>query len=349
MLTPGIGQGTAGPGSQTGLQPPPDNSFDRRADFAAAHQARRSTAGFKETPQSGYAAKGGAPLGLDAELAQALGFEGDEIGEARKGVATLRGMTGAVATVKALETLLREGRPEFSAQPWTPHRPPRPDKTEGGQRLVIRSDFAPQGDQPQAIADIVEGVDRGDRSQVLLGVTGSGKTFTMAKVIEQTQRPALVLAPNKTLAAQLYGEFRSFFPDNAVEYFVSYYDYYQPEAYVPRTDTYIEKESSINEQIDRMRHSATRALLERDDVIIVASVSCIYGIGSVETYSAMTFTLEQRGRIDQRQLIADLVALQYKRSAGDFYRGSFRVRGDVIEIFPAHYEDRAWRVNMFGD
>ena len=184
---------------------------------------------------------------------------------------------------------------------------------------------------------------------MLLGVTGSGKTFTMAKVIEATQRPALVLAPNKTLAAQLYGEFRSFFPDNAVEYFVSYYDYYQPEAYVPRTDTYIEKESSINEQIDRMRHSATRALLERDDVIIVASVSCIYGIGSVETYSAMTFTLKQGERIDQRQLIADLVALQYKRTAGDFSRGTFRVRGDMVEIFPAHYEDRAWRVSLFGD
>ena len=183
---------------------------------------------------------------------------------------------------------------------------------------------------------------------MLLGVTGSGKTFTMAKVIEETQRPALILAPNKTLAAQLYGEFRSFFPDNAVEYFVSYYDYYQPEAYVPRTDTYIEKESSINEQIDRMRHSATRALLERDDVIIVASVSCIYGIGSVETYTAMTFMLKKGERINQRQLIADLVALQYKRAA-DFSRGTFRVRGDTIDIFPAHYEDRAWRVNMFGD
>ena len=249
----------------------------------------------------------------------------------------------------ALETLLREGRPEFAERPWTPHRPPRPEKSEGGQPLVIKSDFSPKGDQPQAIADIVEGVKRRDRTQVLLGVTGSGKTFTMAKVIEETQRPALVLAPNKTLAAQLYGEFKSFFPDNAVEYFVSYYDYYQPEAYVPRTDTYIEKESSINEQIDRMRHSATRSLLERDDVIIVASVSCIYGIGSVETYSAMTFTLKQRDRIDQRQLIADLVALHYKRSAGDFYRGSFRVHGDVIEIFPAHYEDRAWRVSLFGD
>ena len=184
---------------------------------------------------------------------------------------------------------------------------------------------------------------------MLLGVTGSGKTFTMAKVIEATQRPALVLAPNKTLAAQLYGEFRSFFPDNAVEYFVSYYDYYQPEAYIPRTDTYIEKESSINEQIDRMRHSATRALLERDDVIIVASVSCIYGIGSVETYSAMTFALKRGERINQRQLIADLVALQYKRTAGDFFRGSFRVRGDTVDVFPAHYEDRAWRINLFGD
>ena len=184
---------------------------------------------------------------------------------------------------------------------------------------------------------------------MLLGVTGSGKTYTMAKVIEATQRPAIILAPNKTLAAQLYGEFKSFFPDNAVEYFVSYYDYYQPEAYVPRTDTYIEKDSSINEQIDRMRHSATRALLERDDVIIVASVSCIYGIGSVETYTAMTFALRKGERIDQRQLIADLVALQYKRTQADFARGTFRVRGDVIDIFPAHYEDRAWRVNLFGD
>jgi excinuclease ABC subunit B len=354
LLNPGIGQGTAGPGSQTGLQQPPDNSFDRRADFAAAHRARKSTIGsFNEAPQSGYAAKGAQPLGLDSEFAQALGFDSDEAthgaaAESKK-LATFRGTTGAGATVQALEALLREGRPEFSERPWTPHRPPRPEKTEGGQRLVIRADYEPTGDQPRAIADLVEGVNRRDRTQVLLGVTGSGKTFTMAKVIEETQRPALVLAPNKTLAAQLYGEFKSFFPDNAVEYFVSYYDYYQPEAYVPRTDTYIEKESSINEQIDRMRHSATRALLERDDVIIVASVSCIYGIGSVETYSAMTFTLEQRARIDQRQLIADLVALQYKRSAGDFYRGTFRVRGDVIEIFPAHYEDRAWRVSLFGD
>ena len=354
LLNPGIGQGTAGPGSQTGLQPPPDNSFDRRADFSAAHQARKSTGkGFNEAPQSGYGAKAAEPLGIDPELAQALGFERDEVtpsdSAANRGLASFRGVTGASATVEALESLLREGRPEFAEWPWTPHRPPRPEKSEGGQHLVIRSEFTPKGDQPQAIADLVEGVKRQDRTQVLLGVTGSGKTFTMAKVIEQTQRPALVLAPNKTLAAQLYGEFKSFFPDNAVEYFVSYYDYYQPEAYVPRTDTYIEKESSINEQIDRMRHSATRALLERDDVIIVASVSCIYGIGSVETYSAMTFTLRQGERIDQRQLIADLVALQYKRSAGDFYRGTFRVRGDVIEIFPAHYEDRAWRVSLFGD
>jgi excinuclease ABC subunit B len=359
LLNPGIGQGTAGPGSQTGLKPPPDNSFDRRADFSAAHRARKSTTqGLGEAPQAPY--RGATPLGdLDPDLAKALGLDdedgtlaqtGRDAGEpAPRGTAALRGTTGAVATVRALETLLREGRPEFSARPWTPHRPARPEKSEGGQPLVVKSDFTPKGDQPQAIADLVEGVSRHDRTQVLLGVTGSGKTFTMAKVIEATQRPALVLAPNKTLAAQLYGEFKSFFPDNAVEYFVSYYDYYQPEAYVPRTDTYIEKESSINEQIDRMRHSATRALLERDDVIIVASVSCIYGIGSVETYSAMTFTLKQRERIDQRQLIADLVALQYKRSAGDFFRGSFRVRGDVIEIFPAHYEDRAWRVCLFGD
>jgi excinuclease ABC subunit B len=267
-------------------------------------------------------------------------------GEAKEGMPTA---FGSAASQQSLDRLLREGRPEFREHPWTPHRPPRPEKSEGGRRLAITSEFDPKGDQPQAIKDLVEGVRRNDRSQVLLGVTGSGKTFTMAKVIEETQRPALILAPNKTLAAQLYGEFRSFFPDNAVEYFVSYYDYYQPEAYIPRTDTYIEKDSSINEQIDRMRHAATRALLERDDVIIVASVSCIYGIGSVETYSAMTFTIRRGERLNQRQLLADLVALQYKRSAGDFYRGSFRVRGDVIEIFPAHYEDRAWRVSLFGD
>ena len=232
---------------------------------------------------------------------------------------------------------------------WIPHRPARPEKSEGGRRFKLVSDYEPAGDQPHAIEELSQGILNGDADQVLLGVTGSGKTFTMAKVIEQTQRPALVLAHNKTLAAQLYSEFRSFFPDNAVEYFVSYYDYYQPEAYVPRTDTYIEKDSSINEQIDRMRHAATRAILERDDVIVVASVSCIYGIGSVETYSAMTFQLKVGDRINERQLLADLVAQQYKRNDQAFERGTFRKRGDTLEIFPAHYEDRAWRVMLFGD
>ena len=257
--------------------------------------------------------------------------------------------SGASATVAALSALIETGRPEVDGQVWMPHRPSRPEKSEGGQRFVIKSEYTPNGDQPAAINELVAAADQGERDQVLLGVTGSGKTFTMANVIERVQRPALVLAPNKTLAAQLYGEFRSFFPDNAVEYFVSYYDYYQPEAYVPRTDTFIEKESSINEQIDRMRHSATRSLLERDDVIIVASVSCIYGIGSVETYASMTFKIAVGDRVDQRSMLADLVALQYKRTQGDFGRGTFRVRGDVIEIFPAHYEDRAWRVSLFGD
>jgi excinuclease ABC subunit B len=235
------------------------------------------------------------------------------------------------------------------AASFTPHRPPRPDKSEGGVPLHIQSELSPKGDQPQAIAELVAQANAHERDQVLLGVTGSGKTFTMAKVIEATQRPALVLAPNKTLAAQLYGEFKSFFPENAVEYFVSYYDYYQPEAYIPRTDTYIEKDSSINEQIDRMRHAATRALIERDDVIIVASVSCIYGIGSVETYTAMTFSLKRGDKIEQRQLIADLVALHYRRNDMNFARGSFRVRGDTIELWPAHLEDRAWRISLFGD
>lgn len=257
--------------------------------------------------------------------------------------------SGASATVAALTALIETGRPEVDGQLWVPHRPARPEKSEGGVRFVLKSDYTPNGDQPQAIEELCKAAQEGERDQVLLGVTGSGKTFTMANVIQRLQRPALVLAPNKTLAAQLYGEFKSFFPDNAVEYFVSYYDYYQPEAYVPRTDTFIEKESSINEQIDRMRHSATRALLERDDVIIVASVSCIYGIGSVETYASMTFKVEVGERIDQRQLLADLVALQYKRTQADFGRGTFRVRGDVIEVFPAHYEDRAWRISLFGD
>ena len=232
---------------------------------------------------------------------------------------------------------------------WVPHRPARPSKSEGGKRFKLVSDYQPAGDQPQAIAELVEGVAaRRDQDQVLLGVTGSGKTFTMAKVIEAVQRPALILAPNKTLAAQLYGEFRSFFPNNAVEYFVSYYDYYQPEAYVPRTDTYIEKDSSINEQIDRMRHSATRAILERDDVIVVASVSCIYGIGSVETYSGMAITIARKQRWDRMDLMRQLSALQYRRNDDNFVRGAFRVRGDTIDLFPAHYEDRAWRFEMFG-
>jgi excinuclease ABC subunit B len=231
---------------------------------------------------------------------------------------------------------------------WTPHRPERPAAALSRPLRVV-SDYEPAGDQPTAIAELAEGIRAGERDQVLLGATGTGKTFTMAKVIEALQRPALILAHNKTLAAQLYGEFKAFFPDNAVEYFVSYYDYYQPEAYVPRTDTYIEKESDINEQIDRMRHAATRALLERDDAIIVASVSCIYGIGSVETYTAMTFSLKLGQTIERRKLLADLTALQYKRNDDAFTRGSFRARGDVIEIFPAHYEDRAWRVSLFGD
>src|SRR5213082_3066934 len=213
----------------------------------------------------------------------------------------------------------------------------------------ISSEFAPAGDQPQAIDELCEGLERGERDQVLLGVTGSGKTFTMAHVIARTQRPTIVLAPNKTLAAQLYGEMKSFFPENAVEYFVSYYDYYQPEAYVPRTDTYVEKESSLNEQIDRMRHSATRAILERRDVVVVASVSCIYGIGSVEAYSQMTESLEVGNRVNRNRLLSKLVELQYRRNDHSFFRGNFRVRGDTIEIFPAHYEDRAWRVSLFGD
>lgn len=257
---------------------------------------------------------------------------------------------GATATVEALSALIASGNPLFkNGKLWTPHRPVRPEKSEGGIPFKMETPFLPSGDQPTAIKDLVEGIRNGDRTQVLLGVTGSGKTYTMAKVIEETQRPALILAPNKTLAAQLYGEFKSFFPHNAVEYFVSYYDYYQPEAYVPRSDTYIEKESSINEQIDRMRHAATRAVLERDDVIIVASVSCIYGIGSVETYTAMTFQMQVGDRLDQRQLLADLVAQQYRRQDINFVRGSFRVRGDTIEIFPAHLEDRAWRISLFGD
>jgi len=248
------------------------------------------------------------------------------------------------------ELVIRRGLEEpDTSESFKPHKPARPEKSMGGRPFELVSDYQPAGDQPTAIRELVEAAKDGEQTQVLLGVTGSGKTFTMAKVIESLQRPALVLAPNKILAAQLYGEFKSFFPNNAVEYFVSYYDYYQPEAYVPRSDTYIEKESSVNEAIDRMRHSATRALLERDDVIIVASVSCLYGIGSVETYSAMIFDLKKGQTQDQREIIRKLVALQYKRNDAAFQRGNFRVRGDNLEIFPSHYEDMAWRISFFGD
>ena len=301
-----------------------------------------SGTGFSEAPQAAYA----APVtGVDPALAESLGLP---VGA--RGPKDEEFISGVDATSKSLQHLLETGDPNLKAHiTWSPHRPDRPEKSEGGVRFLLKSPFEPNGDQPAAIEELVQGINAGERDQVLLGVTGSGKTFTMAQVIARTQRPALILAHNKTLAAQLYGEFRNFFPDNAVEYFVSYYDYYQPEAYVPRTDTYIEKESSINEQIDRMRHAATRSLLERDDVIIVASVSCIYGIGSVETYSAMTLTLKPGERIDQRQLLADLVAQQYRRADAGFQRGTFRVRGDTLEIFPAHYEDRAWRITLFGD
>jgi len=344
---------------------------------ARAGKLSGRTEGFGEAPQAGYSAtiavndpKLKAALGLP-ELPPEGPHRGDRIRdkdisrEAMLKEAPRRvrqgnvkrdadeeedSVTGSGATMVALKELLEGGDPRFRGRTdWTPHRPTRPEKSEGGIRFDLISEYKPAGDQPTAIKELVSRVEQNERDQVLLGVTGSGKTFTMAQVIAETQRPALILAPNKTLAAQLYGEFKSFFPNNAVEYFVSYYDYYQPEAYVPRTDTFIEKESTINEQIDRMRHAATRALLERDDVIIVASVSCIYGIGSVETYTAMTFSVKLGETMSQRQLIADLVALQYKRSGGDFIRGSFRVRGDIIEVFPAHYEDRAWRISMFGD
>ncbi|MCA3426832.1 MAG: excinuclease ABC subunit UvrB, partial [Roseomonas sp.] len=227
-----------------------------------------------------------------------------------------------------------------------PEKRPAPPAT---RRLTVTAPYEPNGDQPRAIGELVAGLQGGDRDQVLLGVTGSGKTFTMAKVIEAVQRPTLILAPNKTLAAQLYGEMKSFFPENAVEYFVSYYDYYQPEAYVPSTDTYIEKDAQINEQIDRMRHSATQALLERNDVVIVASVSCIYGIGSVETYSRMVVKLEAGGQIDRDVLVKGLVEQQYRRNDNFFARGTFRIRGETVDLWPSHLEDRAWRVSLFGD
>ncbi|MBD1547170.1 excinuclease ABC subunit UvrB [Roseibium aggregatum] len=330
---------------------------DAEALFAKQKQASKrkgsGAAGKRDRAPAGQAAPAedseqGERSSVSEELTKHLKDNKKKKKESKFG--ELTGNQGATATVEALSALIESGNPlHKNGEIWTPHRPEKPAKSEGGVQIVLKSDYEPAGDQPTAIAELVEGIQADEQTQVLLGVTGSGKTYTMAQVIERTQRPALILAPNKTLAAQLYGEFKSFFPDNAVEYFVSYYDYYQPEAYVPRTDTYIEKESSINEQIDRMRHSATRSLLERDDVIIVASVSCIYGIGSVETYTAMTFALEVGERIDQRQLIADLVALQYKRNDAAFQRGTFRVRGDTIEMFPAHYEDRAWRISLFGD
>ncbi|MBB4002365.1 excinuclease ABC subunit UvrB [Aurantimonas endophytica] len=319
--------------SEAAATPAPKPPKPRAAD-RPMKSSRGTSMGGTSDPKQRAAAGLNPVAGLDVSL--------EDAGRLPEG--------GVTATVEALTKLISEGDPLLKdGKVWIPHRPARPDKSEGGVPFRIASDYVPMGDQPTAIRDLVSGISEHDQTQVLLGVTGSGKTFTVANVIEHTQRPALVLAPNKTLAAQLYGEFKNFFPDNAVEYFVSYYDYYQPEAYVPRSDTYIEKESSINEQIDRMRHAATRALLERDDVIIVASVSCIYGIGSVETYTAMTFQMAVGDRLDQRQLLADLVAQQYKRRDMDFQRGSFRVRGDTIEIFPAHLEDRAWRISMFGD
>ena len=335
LLNPAIGRGEASPAHLSPSKP-------------ARGRKTAPPAGFGEASQAPYAA--GPVSALDPALAETLGLDATLPDAAEDDAAALPSSTGVSATVAALSALLESGNPLFKhGKLWTPHRPERPEKSEGGIRFRLVSDYSPSGDQPTAIAELVEGVKGRERDQVLLGVTGSGKTYTMAQVIAETGKPALILAPNKTLAAQLYGEFKSFFPENAVEYFVSYYDYYQPEAYVPRTDLYIEKDSSINEQIDRMRHAATRALLERDDVIIVASVSCIYGIGSVETYTAMTFAVTLGEQIEQRQLIADLVALQYKRVQGDFARGTFRVRGDTVEIFPAHLEDRAWRISLFGD
>ncbi|MCV6547765.1 MAG: excinuclease ABC subunit UvrB [Cohaesibacter sp.] len=325
---------------------------NKPAKPATAKRPRKTKTDAKSVTARQKAAGGQNPVaGLDISLEKAEELE--RITKERKKAQKKKkspDRSGVTETVTALERLIEHGRPEFmEAEPWRPHRPDRPEKSEGGVSFDLVTEFEPAGDQPTAIADLVDGVKDGEATQVLLGVTGSGKTFTMAQIIAKTQRPALILAPNKTLAAQLYGEFKNFFPNNAVEYFVSYYDYYQPEAYVPRTDTFIEKDSSVNEQIDRMRHSATRAVLERDDVIIVASVSCIYGIGSVETYTEMSFKIEVGDQMDQRQLMADLVALQYRRNDQAFQRGNFRVRGDIIEVFPAHYEDRAWRISMFGD
>jgi excinuclease ABC subunit B len=347
---------------KTDTTPKPRPSRGRSGKPAAPPvETEAGTPGFGEAPQAAFTASGPLGASLSATLGSALpALRNQALAPSSDTFSVTAGLEALLArpevrSEKARQILARQpmmaSHPIVAgtAQQFTPHRPPRPEKSEGGIAFELVSEFEPKGDQPTAIAELVAGVEKHERSQVLLGVTGSGKTFTMAHVIAGTQRPALILAPNKTLAAQLYGEFKSFFPNNAVEYFVSYYDYYQPEAYVPRTDTYIEKESSINEQIDRMRHAATRALLERDDVIIVASVSCIYGIGSVETYTAMTFTVKVGDRLSQRQFLSDLVALHYKRNDGNFHRGTFRVRGDTIELYPAHLEDRAWRFSMFGD
>jgi excinuclease ABC subunit B len=314
--------------------------------------------GLGEAPQAGFGHISAAQLRNEAakdpealaKIRSAL-TEATKKSRAKKGESLENAQTvGITATVKALEQIILHGRKEVEgSSPWVPHRAESQIEKDVGHPFRMVTPYEPAGDQPTAIAELVEGINNGETDQVLLGVTGSGKTFTAAQVIARTNRPALILAPNKTLAAQLYGEFKSFFPDNAVEYFVSYYDYYQPEAYVPRTDTYIEKESTINEQIDRMRHSATRAILERNDVIIVSSVSCIYGIGSVEDYTAMTIDVQKGDKIDQRELLAKLVALQYKRGDTGFVRGTFRVRGDTVEIFPAHYEAAAWRVSLWGN
>ena len=323
--------------------------------LAAEAEAARTPRHRGQDPRAGYLPLAACPLGVGPTAAERLArrraapdpapvgmgsLDAFRIapwptpGESRRGSASSGlGMRGSGTHISPVMTTATAARPEADV----------------GAPFAVVSHFAPAGDQPQAIDEAVAGVRAGERDQVLLGVTGSGKTFTMAHVIREIARPTLILAPNKTLAAQLYGEMRGFFPANAVEYFVSYYDYYQPEAYVARTDTYIEKDASINEQIDRMRHSATRALLERRDVIIVASVSCIYGIGSVETYSEMTVALKVGETMEPRSLLRRLVELQYRRNDVDFARGAFRVRGDTVEIFPAHYEDRAWQLSFFGD
>jgi len=302
---------------------------------------RKARRGFSENAAKFRAAAAKAPLDPAGTAYDPGPPETSDVTVSPIGNLPLHGATGAE---------LPAGVAGNQTNNFVPHRPIRPEKSEGGRRFKLVSEYEPAGDQPTAIKELVSGlVDAHERDQVLLGVTGSGKTFTMAKVIEAVQRPALILAPNKTLAAQLYAEMKTFFPENAVEYFVSYYDYYQPEAYIPRTDTYIEKDSSVNEEIDRMRHSATRAILERDDVIIVASVSCIYGIGAVETYSGTAFSVARGMRFDRQQAIASLVALQYRRNDDNFTRGAFRVRGDTVDIFPAHLEDRAWRIELFGD